>query len=388
MKIRATLSLAALLLATLGRVSALEVSSGTLRLVLHQGISRFSLYAEGVPLFVDHDPRTSSLAIMVENKVYRLGDSSEFRESSEALPQGARFTWTSPRLTVTESFSLAAPPSLLITVTATNTSERDLRFGLRLFLDTRLGEEPYPHFQTDLQPEINGELTLLRPNLPRYWLSSSFRSKKPAGLLCLLQGPEVTEPDRVVFANWKRMSEAYWSYETSPARSFSDLPYSINDSAVFQYYDPQILARGGSRTVNIVLQAAKPGLPDLPPKTRQPAQKETPAAGEAVVTAPEQTPSETTGTAPVQTPVEPAGAAPGEKPREAAPRAPAEATPKAPVEPPAEILSIRGDLRVLDNLLQELERKLSSRAAFSEEELRVMEQVLADLRKRLEKPAK
>jgi hypothetical protein len=369
MKIRATLSLAALLLGLLGRVSALEVSVGTLRLVLHKGIGRFSLYAEGVPLFVDQDPRTSGLAIMVENKVYRLGESSEFRETSEALPQGARFTWTSPWLTVTESFALIAPSSLLITVTATNTSDHDFRFGLRLFLDTYLGEEPYPHFQTDLQPEINGELTLLRPNMPRYWLSSSFRSRKPAGLLCLLQGPEATEPDRVVFANWKRIGEAYWSYDTSPAHSFSDLPYSINDSAVFQYYDPQILAQAGSRTVNIVLQAAKSGLPDLQPKAQQqPAQKETPTPSEAVVPAPGQTPAEASGAAPVETP--------------------AEATAKAPVEPPAETLSIRGDLRVLNNLLQELERKLSSRAAFSEEELRVMEQVLADLKNRLEKPAK
>jgi hypothetical protein len=377
MKVRATLALAGLMLAVLGRVSALELSAGTLRLVLHKGIARFSLYSDEVPLFVDQDPRTSGLAVMVDNKVYRLGETLEFRQKAETLPPGGRFTWTSPRLTVTESFSLAEPSGLLITITVANTGERDLRVGLRLFLDTYLGEEGYPHFQTDLQPEINSETTMLRTNMPRYWLSASFRSKKPAGLLCLLKGAEVTEPDRVVFANWKRMSEASWTYETSPGRSFSDLPYSINDSAVFQYYDPQPLPMGSSRTVTIVLRAAKPGLSDLELQTPQPAQQAGATPGGAA--GPE------VGLTPAQVPVPPpAEPPPGEMPTAASGLAPA----AEPSPVPSEILTLRGDLKVLDNLLQELEKKLSTRAAFSEEELKVMEQVLADLKNRLEKTGK
>jgi hypothetical protein len=205
--------------------------------------------------------------------------------------------------------------------------------------------------------------------MPRYWLSSDFRSRKPAGLLCLLQGPEATEPDRVVFANWKRMSEAGWSYETSPGRSFSDLPYSINDSAVFQYYNPQSIAPNGSRTVTIVLRAAKPGLPDLEPQTPQPAQQASVTPGEAA--SPEA----------VETPGEAASPASAEAPSAAPAKEPA----AGPNAESSETLALRGDLKVLDNLLQELERKLSARAAFSEEELKQMEQLLADLKNRLEK---
>jgi hypothetical protein len=384
MKVHATLVLAALMLEVLGRVSALEVSAGKLRLVLHQGLGRFSLYSDGVPLFVDQDPRTSGLAVMVDNKPYRLGETSEFRQKAEALPQGGRFTWTSPRLTVTESFSLAEPSSLLITITAANTGEGDLRIGFRLFLDTYLGEEAYPHFQTDLQSEINGETTLPRTNMPRYWLSSSFRSRKPAGLLCLLKGAEVTEPDRVVFANWKRMSEASWSYETSPGRSFSDLPYSINDSAVYQYYDPQLLPKGGSRTVTIVLRAAKPGLPDLEPQTPQPAQQAGSTPAEAASPQAGLTPGAVPGLAPAETP----SAVHSPVPSEALAAVPSPAPAAEPSPVPSEILTLRGDLKVLDNLLLELEKKLSTRAAFSEEELKVMEQVLADLKNRLEKNSK
>jgi hypothetical protein len=331
---KAFCSAALLLLVVTVQLAALEVSSGRLRLVLHQGIGRFSFYADGIPLFVDKDPRTSGLSLVLDNKVYKLGETSEFRETAETQDQGARFTWTSPRITVTESFTLAVPSSLLIAITITNTSERDISVGLRLFLDTYLGEESYPHFQTDLQPQINSELTLDQNNMPRYWLSVSAAPQKPIGLRCLLRGAQITEPDLVVFGNWKRMSGSVWSYETSAARNFSELPYSINDSAVFHYYNPLPIVRSGSSTINIVLQAVLAGDKGLEPQpqVQQPQAEETQLASES--------------------------------------------------------LSIRGDLRVLNGLLQELERKLSSRTAFSEEELRLMEQILADIKNRLEKTSR
>ena len=65
--------------------------------------------------------------------------------------------------------------------------------------------------------------------------------------------------DRIVFANWKRLSDASWSYETSASRDFSLQPYSVNDSAVSQYYDPRLLAPGAQATVTIVLGKFSPG---------------------------------------------------------------------------------------------------------------------------------
>jgi hypothetical protein len=362
MKARATALLAALLLAVMGQVSALEVSAGRLKLVLHQGIGRFSLYADGIPLFMDRDPRTSGLALMVDNKVYKLGETSEFRATAESLPEGARFVFKSRRLTVTESFSFTSASSLLIAVSFDNISQSDLSVGLRLFLDTYLSEETDPHFQTDLQP-INTELAVARGSLPAYWQSASFSARKPAGLRCPLTAPEVTEPDRVVFANWKRMSETKWSYETSPARSFSDIPYSINDSAVLQYYNPIPISPGGSRTVNIAFQAAQPEGKGFkfeapqPQPAQQPAQK------------------------PTQEPAQEAEQKPAPEP---AAQQPASEGPQAG----SEILQITGDIRVINGLLQKLEEKMSSGSAISEEEFQVMEQIITDLKNRLEKAGK
>ena len=66
-------------------------------------------------------------------------------------------------------------------------------------------------------------------------------------------GPGITVPDKIVFANWKRLNDAPWMFDTSPSRNFSELPYSVNDSAVSQYYDPRPVPRGGEVTITLAM---------------------------------------------------------------------------------------------------------------------------------------
>ena len=58
-----------------------------------------------VPLLAAQDPRTTMLSIVVGNKIYRMGESSEFSEKAERVPGGARFVWKSSFLQVTETFT-------------------------------------------------------------------------------------------------------------------------------------------------------------------------------------------------------------------------------------------------------------------------------------------
>jgi len=321
-------ALAAMLLgAVLVQAWPLEVSQGRLKLVLHEGMGRFSLYLDGTALFADQDPRTSGISLLLGNRVVKLGESAEFRETAESLPAGARFTWRSKRALVTATFSFQGSSGLALTIAVTNETERELSVGLRLLLDTNLGEAGFPHFRTERTAEINSEVVFERQNMPEYWLSRSSRAAGSPGLQGYLRGQGVTTPNRVVLANWRRLSEAAWSYQTTPARNFSDLPYSINDSAVGQYYDPAALPAGGSRTVVVLLVASS----EEPEGVLMP---------------------------------ELAGAGMPSEQQE---------------------LSIQGDLRVLDGLLQQVDRKLASTAPPSEEELRLMEQMLSDLKNRLER---
>ncbi|OHD73501.1 MAG: hypothetical protein A2V99_15650 [Spirochaetes bacterium RBG_16_67_19] len=354
--------LAALLLGSfLARAWPLEVSEGRLKLVLHAGIGRFSLYLDGIALFVDQDPRTSGMSLLLDNRVYKLGDSGEFKESSEALPGGARFTWTSKRLTVTQTFSFQGGEAVAVSVTIRNNTDREVAAGLRFLLDTYLGEAGFPHFRTERDKEINGELSFTGAEVPAWWLSRSSRASRAPenpGLLVPLRGEGITTPDRLILANWKRLAEASWLYETAPGRTFSELPYSINDSAACLYFGPAPIAAGASRTYLLALSGGKEPAP----------------AGSAAAAPAPAAPATAAPESPVAAPGAPP--VPGTLP---VPPAAGQTT-----EPSARKLGIEGDLRVLDDLLQKLAQKMDSRTVLSEEERQLMEQIIADIKKRLE----
>jgi hypothetical protein len=70
--------------------------------------------------------------------------------------------------------------------------------------------------------------------------------------MLMLDAPGIEKPDSIVFANWKRLNESSWSYDVNASRSFSNPPYSINDSAIALYFDPEALQPGDERLINLV----------------------------------------------------------------------------------------------------------------------------------------
>jgi hypothetical protein len=216
------------------------------------------------PLLVAQDPRTSMVSLLVADRVIRLGESSDFRETAEKTTTGARFTWTSKQLAVTETFTFIGEPGadsasgVRVDLAVTNVSSRDVTVGVRYLFDTWLGEASSVHFRTDTVSGLTREMTVTSADRPAYWVSPLADDPDGFGFQCMLSGEGVTVPDRVVFANWKRLSDAPWSYTTSATRTFSQAPYSLNDSAVGQYYDPRPVPRGESMTITLALGRASP----------------------------------------------------------------------------------------------------------------------------------
>jgi hypothetical protein len=250
-------------------LGALEISNGLVKLTLHEGIGRFTIAglanASGgtyTPLLVGQDPRTSMVSLLVADRVIRLGESSDFRESVEKTSTGARFTWTSKQLVVTETFSFIGAPGgdvasgVRVDLEVKNVSTRDVTVGVRYLFDTWLGEASSVHFRTDTVAGLSREMTVTGDDRAAYWVSPLADDPEGFGFECMLSGEGVTVPDRVVFANWKRLSDAPWSYTTSSARTFSQAPYSLNDSAVGQYYDARPVPRGESITITLALGRA------------------------------------------------------------------------------------------------------------------------------------
>ncbi len=259
---------AALLMISVNTYS-FELSSGRIKLELHENTGRFSVYylmdvadEKYIPLLFSKDPQTTALYVSMDNKVFTMGDSSFFDQKiEENSNESASFVWKSKQLEVTQNFSLvksvksAFIDGIRIAITVKNISQDSKRIGIGYLLDTYLGESSKIHFKTDSGMVIDKE-TYYSSNFPEYVVSPYEKGDgKFKGLQLMLKGPGITIPDKIIFANWKRLKENIWNYTIQNSRNFNLLPYSINDSAAALYYNPYILKPGEKRTVTIVMGA-------------------------------------------------------------------------------------------------------------------------------------
>ncbi|QQO08173.1 DUF2913 family protein [Breznakiella homolactica] len=246
---------------------AAEFREGRIKLVLHESTGRFSLYymtditrERYEPFFVDQDPRTSFLAILADDKYYRMGEASAFRVRLRNDASRPAFIFESSFLTVTQEFSyiqtagstLANGISMVVTVE--NKSTQESMVGVRFLLDTNLGEGEAHNFETDRRA-LSGETLITSAETDRWWYSRS----KRFGLMGSIVIPGVRRPDSIHFANWKRLNDAPWKIAPSDGRNFNLLPYSVGDSAVSYYFDPEPLPRGSRRSYTVLLAAEDAG---------------------------------------------------------------------------------------------------------------------------------
>ena len=366
-KMKACLLALGLLLGVFCPLSALQIDSGKVRLVLHEGIGRFSLYSRSsststdfTPLFVDQDPRTSGISLVIDDKIHRLGDSSDFSERVVRTtdPTTARFEWSSRSLEIVQQFTPVAANAqsdaegVRMSIRITNRSRTRVSVGLRLCLDTYLGEDDLSHFSTDRHQEVRSELTVGDSEMIRYWLSRSESAPQPAGLRCITAGGDITSPDKIVFANWKRLSEASWDYATSSKRNFNLMPYSINDSAVCMYYEAEELSSGDRREIVLVLADSTLSAYGGAEQAQVPGSAETTGADEASVEMSDQSLQS------LRDRMDSSGAASE---------------------------SVRRNLEELNILIRKIDELLASGSEISDEQLRLMEEILSAIKDKSER---
>jgi hypothetical protein len=240
-----------------------EFTEGRIKLVLYESTGRFSLYymtdtanRRYEPFFVDHDPRTSFLTLIADDRTYKLGEASAFKISIRSGQADPAIIFEAPFMAVTEEFSFIRTAGselangVRVTLTAENRSSQTMNVGLRFLLDTSLGEEERGHFETDRR-SITGETRFSPAGGDRQWYSRN----KNYGLMGSITGQGENGPDSVLVSNWKRLNDAPWKTAVSEGRNFNLLPYSVNDSAVAYYFEPAALPRGAARTGTLLLAA-------------------------------------------------------------------------------------------------------------------------------------
>jgi hypothetical protein len=248
--------------------SAAEFLNGKIKLVLHEDTGRFSLYYlldnpqqrdihfwRYEPFFVDSDPRTSSLTVMVNDRTYKLGESSLFRIRIRQNAVNPAIIFESSFLLVIQEFTFiktagsAMSNGVRMNIRVENRGTDQALTGIRFLLDTSLGEGSGAVPFIAGRQSVSTEFIIDSQQDDPYWISRNSR----LGLMGSVSTEEGPKPDLIHFANWKRLNEVPWKLGFTPGRNFNYLPYSVNDSAVSYNFDPRPLARGASRNYVILL---------------------------------------------------------------------------------------------------------------------------------------
>lgn len=255
---------------------AVETVDRYVKLVIDEKTGSFSLFyltnpdpkvMQYEPLFNSRNPTASFMDISYDGSFYRLGRSRAFSTKLERVNSNPKLTFESSFLQVTKTFSPVRTPSspvangIKIDITVKNTGINDAAVGLRFLLDTHLGEgrRGIPFRLED--SGIKGETIVEGKSVDSYWISRG----RNASLMGSIVNPfedNTKNPDYLFFANWKKLSDVPWKPFFYEDKSFNFGRYSIGDSAVCYYYDPQMLARGASFKYTIYLTTEDPSFYD------------------------------------------------------------------------------------------------------------------------------
>ena len=166
-------------------------------------------------------------------------------EENGALSAG----WLMEGVAITQTLAPATnpytnrPDTVRIALTATNTTDQPLSAGLRIMLDTMIGDNDQAPFfvpaRATSTPSASSRGIRCRPTGRRSRRPTTARpALKGQGIIT---GADATPPDRLVFATWPSIKNTAWDYEVDP-----NLP--VGDSAVALYWEPKELAPGASVT--------------------------------------------------------------------------------------------------------------------------------------------
>lgn len=255
-------TLAAVFILLFSPLFAGEYNVGYVRLVLNSQYGRFSLYRLVDPvrqryeaLFMDEDSRTSVVTLNWNGKMYRLGESGEFTIHEAGSPQSPTLIFESAFAVVALEFTFIATEGsdaangVKINFRIENKSWRRMPAGIRLLLDTKLGETTLIPFTTKNR-NVEEETIFDNSSGEEFWISGS---PEELSLMGSISSVVDRPPDRIHIANWKRLNDVPWSLDFVQGRKFNYPPYAVRDSALAYYYDPVRINRGESDSFYLLL---------------------------------------------------------------------------------------------------------------------------------------
>ncbi|MBF9016071.1 MULTISPECIES: hypothetical protein [unclassified Oceanispirochaeta] len=250
-----------LLITGLYGISALELKDNSSKVLFDEKDAVWSLYynydGKMLPLFEDRDSRTSYMNIVIDNRTYRLQKNSFFNQHTESNNGYVVAHWSNNILHVTQTVKVDHQiKGFSVTVTVRNLSKNYLSVGLKNLVDTHNNSDG-PDFTVNGNLPVNSEREWTAAEVPDYWATFP-NSESGSQMTYTTLGDR--KPDRIIFANWKRLNDSDWDFNLREGRDFSLLPYSINDSAAGIFYNAVSIPPGTEISIQYALTAGGPVL--------------------------------------------------------------------------------------------------------------------------------
>lgn len=221
-----------------------------IKLIVTNKDGRFALYGrnnvkdEWIPVFFEDFPITSYFRFYKNHELlyYGEGGSDNYSEI-EIVDNKIVYLWYNEDIKITITYSIVSweksksANTLIIDLRIDNLTEKIFTFDSILCLDTYLGEKSGEHFVVSDNTVINNEQEILDTSTIDY--IQSFNHDYKLGINMLFNREKQIAPDRIFFANWKRVDKNIGLYQVTPGINFDLKPYSLNDSALFIEYKEQ-----------------------------------------------------------------------------------------------------------------------------------------------------
>jgi len=210
------------------------------------------------------NPWTSYTSLWIDNQKYvfggstkrRAGDGAKYGEVIQKPTVENNQIVTKTRfdnivveqiLSIVKSSTTGLADSVQIQYRIINEGDKEEKIGLRIMLDTMLGENDGAPFRLG-EDTISTDKLYYDKQLDDFWQAFDSVSNPQVTSQGSFIGPDVSTPDKVYFSDWGSLADGVWDFDFNPGQEFIRKGEYEIDSAVAMYWVPKIIKPGETKT--------------------------------------------------------------------------------------------------------------------------------------------
>ncbi|OHD20192.1 MAG: hypothetical protein A2Y34_05150 [Spirochaetes bacterium GWC1_27_15] len=158
--------------------------------------------------------------------------------------------WLLNNITITQKISISQNPLstnldlVKVEYSVKNNSSTNHKIGVRILIDTLLGDNDGAAFKIPKNDNLTTEKELFDYDIPQYWYCfDSFKNPK-VFTYGQFKGENITKPDRIIFGRWNALFKNIWNYSVNTSAKVT------GDSAIAIYFDNENISTNEEKIFN------------------------------------------------------------------------------------------------------------------------------------------